>query len=115
MGEFVDQLLPVVSSSATTLERVGFLSLIFQIKRLTGAIKSVCGTSLVNVPGIENYDVSNSISAHSDYYKMIGHILRMVNHGYPYRPSAVFTIPSDFRQSDEKDKYYCNDSFTHKN
>ncbi len=72
------------------------LSLMFQIKRLAGALKPVCGTYPVNVQGVENYDVSNFISAHSDYCRMTGHILRMINHGCPYRPSAVITIPNDF-------------------
>lgn len=72
------------------------LSLMFQIKRLTGALKPVCGTNPVNVPGVENYDVSNFISAHSDYCKKTGHILRMIYHGCPYRPSVTITIPRDF-------------------
>ncbi len=72
------------------------LSLMFQIKRLSGALKPVCGTNPVNVPGVENYDVSNFISAHSDYCKKTGHILRMIYHGCPYRPSVTITIPREF-------------------
>ena len=72
------------------------LSLMFQLKRLNGVFKTVCGTNSVNVPGVENYDVSNFISAHSDYCRMTGRILRMINHGTPYRPSAVITIPNEF-------------------
>jgi len=77
------------------------LSLMFQMKRLAGALKPVCGTSPVNVQGVENYDVSNFISAHSDYCRMIGHILRMINHGCPYRSSMVITIPNEFLRNDD--------------
>ena len=76
------------------------LSLMFQIKRLA-VMKTVCGTSPVNVPGVENYDVSPFISAHSDYCKMTGHILRMINHGCPYRSTANITIPNGFGKSNE--------------
>lgn len=77
------------------------LSLMFQLKRLNGVFKTVCGTNTVNVPGVENYDVSNLIPAHSDYCRMTGRILRMINHGTPYRPSTVITIPNEFGKRDE--------------
>jgi len=80
------------------------LSLMFQMKRLSGVLKPVCGTSPVNVHGVENYDVSNFISSHSDYCKMSGHILRMIKHGCPYRPSAKITISSEFGVDDEMGK-----------
>lgn len=72
------------------------LSLMFQLNRLSGVLRPVCGTSPVNVAGVENYDVSNFISGHSDYCKRTGHILRMINHGCPYRPNVVITIPREF-------------------
>merc|ERR1712238_60053 len=40
------------------------LSLMFQINRLSGGLKPVCGTSAVVVPGVENYDLSPLITAH---------------------------------------------------
>jgi len=72
------------------------LSLMFQINRLSGALRPVCGTSAVNVPGVENYDVSPFISAHSDYCTMVGFILRLVRHGCPHRPTSTIVIPDNF-------------------
>jgi hypothetical protein len=70
------------------------LSLMFQIKRLTGALRPVCGTSPVRVRGVENYNVERLISAHSDYCAATGHILRMIYHGTPHRSSASIVVPS---------------------
>lgn len=70
------------------------LSLMFQIKRLTGALRPVCGTSPVRVKGVENYNVERLISAHSDYCVASGHILRMIYHGTPHRSSASIVVPS---------------------
>jgi len=71
------------------------LSLMFQIKRLTGALRPVCGTGPVQVRGVENYNVGCLVSAHSDYCTTTGHILRMIYHGSPHRPSATVVVPSD--------------------
>jgi len=71
------------------------LSLMFQVNRLAGGLKPVCGTCPVNVPGVENYDVGCFISAHSDYCLMAGNILRMVRHGQPYRSTTKITIPAN--------------------
>eukprot|EP00557_Chaetoceros_sp_GSL56_P006085 CAMPEP_0176492748 /NCGR_PEP_ID=MMETSP0200_2-20121128/9174_1 /TAXON_ID=947934 /ORGANISM="Chaetoceros sp., Strain GSL56" /LENGTH=1143 /DNA_ID=CAMNT_0017890351 /DNA_START=55 /DNA_END=3486 /DNA_ORIENTATION=- len=70
------------------------LSLMFQIKRLTGVLRPVCGTSPVRVKGIENYNVETLISAHSDYCAATGHILRVIYHGTPHRSSATIVVPS---------------------
>lgn len=70
------------------------LSLMFQIKRLTGGLRPVCGTSPVRVRGVENYNVESLISAHSDYCSASGHILRMIYHGTPHRSSASIIVPS---------------------
>jgi hypothetical protein len=70
------------------------LSLMFQIKRLTGALRPVCGTSAVPVRGVENYNVTSLIKAHSDYCTATSHVLRMIYHGCPHRPSATIVIPS---------------------
>jgi dienelactone hydrolase len=72
------------------------LSLMFQFHRLSGALRAVCGTSPVHVRGIENYDVSALVSAHSDYCNMTGHILRMIYHGCPHRSEATIVVPSEF-------------------
>uniref|UniRef100_A0A7S3QDT7 DUF726 domain-containing protein n=1 Tax=Chaetoceros debilis TaxID=122233 RepID=A0A7S3QDT7_9STRA len=72
------------------------LSLMFQFHRLSGALRAVCGTSPVHVRGIENYDVSALVSAHSDYCNMTGHILRMIYHGCPHRSKATIVVPSEF-------------------
>lgn len=76
------------------------LSLMFQIKRFAGALRPVCGVSPVNVHGVENYDVSPFISAHSDYCLMTGQILRMIRHGQPYRPSSTIVVPKEFLQEE---------------
>lgn len=72
------------------------LSLMFQINRLSGGLRPVCGTSPVEVPGVENYDVSPLISAHSDYCTVVPYILRMVRHGLPHRPTSTIVIPEEF-------------------
>ena len=59
------------------------LSLMFQYKRLTRAFLPVCGTCAINLPGVENYDVTNLVSSHADYCLMTGEILRLVRHGQP--------------------------------
>ena len=76
------------------------LSLMFQIKRLAGALRPVCGVSPVNVHGVENYDVSPFISAHSDYCLMTGQILRLIRHGQPYRPSSTIVVPNEFSEEE---------------
>lgn len=68
------------------------LSLMFQINRLAGALKPVCGTTPVQVSGVENYDVGCFISSHSDYCVSAGDILRLVRHGQPYRANAKVII-----------------------
>lgn len=71
------------------------LSLMFQIKRLTGGLRPVCGTSAVKIRGVENYNVASLISAHSDYCSAAGHILRMIYHGCPHRRNASIVVPGD--------------------
>lgn len=63
------------------------LSLMFQFKRL--GIKPVCGTCPVNVPGVENIDVSDLISGHQDYTVVAGHVLKRVRHGQPFRSDST--------------------------
>ncbi|CAB9528307.1 Transmembrane and coiled-coil domain-containing protein 4 [Seminavis robusta] len=64
------------------------LSLMFQLKRLAGGLRPVCGTCPVNVPGIENVDVSDLITSHQDYCMVAGEVLKRVRHGQPFRSAA---------------------------
>jgi hypothetical protein len=66
------------------------LSLMFQFKRL--GLKPVCGTLPVSVPGVENFDVSDLVTAHSDYCTAAGKILKRVRLGEPFRskPTRYF-------------------------
>jgi hypothetical protein len=67
------------------------LSLMFQMKRFQGILRPVCGTSPVSVIGVENYDVTDLVSAHTDYCLVSGEILKRVRHGQPQRASASKT------------------------
>ena len=67
------------------------LSLMFQMKRFQGILRPVCGTSPVSVNGVENFDVTDLISAHTDYCLVTGEILKRVRHGQPQRASASKT------------------------
>jgi len=72
------------------------LSLMFQFKRLAGVLRPVCGTCIVDVPGVENVDVSDLISSHQDYCIATGEILKRVRHGEPFRTSvSVGGVPSN--------------------
>lgn len=64
------------------------LSLMFQLKRMQGILKPVCGTSPVVVNGVENFDVTDLVSAHTDYCLVTGEILKRVRHLQPQRPSV---------------------------
>jgi len=64
------------------------LSLMFQMKRFQGILRPVCGTSPVAVSGVENYDVTDLVSAHTDYCLVTGEILKRVHHGQPQRASV---------------------------
>jgi Protein of unknown function (DUF726) len=45
----------------------------------------VCGTCSVDVPGVENYDVSDLVSGHQDYCLITGEILKRVRLGQPFK------------------------------
>lgn len=68
------------------------LSLMFQYKRLSGGLKPVCGTCPVDVPGVENVDVTDLISGHQDYCLFVGDILRRVRHCQPLRSPGNVTV-----------------------
>lgn len=63
------------------------LSLMFQLKRFQGILRPVCGTSNVAVDGVENYDVTDLISSHTDYCLVAGEILKRIRHGQPQQAS----------------------------
>ena len=67
------------------------LSLMFQMKRFQGILRPVCGTSPVAINGVENYDVTDLVSAHTDYCLVSGEILRRVRHGQPQTASESKT------------------------
>ena len=61
------------------------LSLMFQSKKITSGLKKVCGTCAIDVPGVENYDVTDLVNGHQDYCFTAGDILKRVRHGQPIR------------------------------
>lgn len=61
------------------------LSLMFQSKKITSGLKKVCGTCAIDVPGVENYDVTDIVNGHLDYCFAAGDILKRVRHGQPIR------------------------------
>jgi hypothetical protein len=61
------------------------LSLMFQSKKITRGLKKVCGTCAVEVPGVENFDVTDLVGGHQDYCLATGDILKRVRHGMPIR------------------------------
>lgn len=48
----------------------------------------MCGTCPINIPGIENFDLTDLLAGHQDYVYKIGPILDRINHGSPFRYSA---------------------------
>lgn len=67
------------------------LSLMFQMKRFQGILRPVCGTSPVVVNGVENYDITDLVAAHTDYCLCAGEILKRVRHGQPQRATEQRT------------------------
>ena len=64
------------------------LSLMFQMKKFQGILRAICGTSPVTVNGVENYDVTDLVTGHTDYCLVSGEILKRVRHGQPQRASV---------------------------
>jgi hypothetical protein len=61
------------------------LTYMFQYKHLKGALKPVCGTCTVPVPGVENVDVTDLVSRHLEYRVRVSDILERICHGQPKR------------------------------
>ena len=70
------------------------LLLMFRYKKITGGLKSVCGTCQIDVPGIENFDISDLVTSHSQYCVEAGTILKRVRHGQPIRAPLNTDAPS---------------------
>eukprot|EP00985_Skeletonema_marinoi_P033141 scaffold40582_cov285-Skeletonema_marinoi.AAC.1 len=64
------------------------LSLMFQMKKFQGILRAICGTSPVTVNGVENFDVTDLVTGHTDYCLVSGEILKRVRHGQPQRASV---------------------------
>ena len=82
------------------------LSLMFQIKKF--GLKPVCGTCRVDVPGVENVDVTDLISGHQDYCLHVGAILKRIRHGEPFQSisttsSSSLLYHSDFQSGGDND------------
>lgn len=69
------------------------LSLMFQYKRMS--FKKVCGTCVVDLPGVENVDVTDIITGHQKYCFAAGAILKRVGHGQPVRGPPNLEVQRD--------------------
>lgn len=74
------------------------LSLMFQLKRIVGALRPVCGTSPVEIPGVENFDVTDLVSGHQDYCVVTGDIMERVCLG---QPCQISTSTEQEKQDEE--------------
>ena len=60
------------------------LSLMYRMKNLGSSLLSPpVGISKVNVPSIENYDVSDLVASHSEYCVAVKDILKLVSYDEP--------------------------------
>jgi hypothetical protein len=48
-------------------------------------LSTVCGTCPINVPGVENVDLTDLLLGHQDYLYKIGMILKQVRHCQPFK------------------------------
>jgi hypothetical protein len=74
------------------------LSLMFQLKKF--GFKPVCGTCPVEVPGVENVNVTDLVSGHQDYCLNTGAILKRVRHCEPFQSSCPRSVASEFNAND---------------
>lgn len=75
------------------------IGLMFQYKRMAIGRK-VCGTSKVNVPGVENYNVTSLIQSHTDYCDAVPDILKLVQYDVP----NDFVVRGKFTQDEEEEE-----------
>jgi hypothetical protein len=82
------------------------LALMFRYKRMTTGWRKVCGTCAIDVPGVENYDVTDLISGHAQYCTEAGTILKRVKHGQPIRgphnTPPVVAVVGTLKQDESK-------------
>lgn len=71
------------------------LALMYRAKNLTSTLLSPpVGISNVDVPGIENYDVSGFVGSHGEYCVAVREILNMVGYNQPVHLQANAGSPS---------------------
>ena len=75
------------------------LSLMFQYKRLS--FKKVCGTCAIDIPGVENVDVSDLVTGHHLYCIAAGDILKRVGHGQAVRGPRNLELQEDETKADQ--------------
>lgn len=86
-------------------QRDWILSLMFQLKRM--GFKTVCGTCPVDVPGVENIDVTDLVQGHQDYCLAAGDILKRIRHCQPLRSrhTEEFVPDAPPAQTNPPEKY----------
>jgi Protein of unknown function (DUF726) len=77
------------------------LSLMFQYKRLSSAFKKVCGTCAIDIPGVENVDVTDLVTGHHLYCIATGDILKRVGHGQAVRGPRNLELQEDETKTDQ--------------
>jgi len=68
---------------------------IFDCPHLSSSLQTVCGTCAVDVPGVENIDVTDLVSGHQDYTLVTGEILKRARHGEPFLSEGTDTGIAD--------------------
>jgi hypothetical protein len=71
----------------------------FQYKRLS--FKKVCGTCAIDIPGVENVDVSDLVTGHHLYCIAAGDILKRVGHGQAVRGPRNLELQEDETKADQ--------------
>jgi len=79
------------------------LKFLFNFKRMSGILRPVCGTISIDLPGVENYDVTNFITSHSDYCLAVNDILDLVKFGQPRISANIGSIFGDGKDEDDCD------------
>ena len=71
------------------------LKFLFNFKRMSGILRPVCGTISIDLPGVENYDVTQFITSHSDYCLAVNDILDVIKFGQPRISTCIDGIVND--------------------
>lgn len=59
------------------------LAFMYRMKNIASILSPPVGISNVNLPGVENYDVSRFVSSHSEYCVAVREILNLVGYDQP--------------------------------